>query len=286
MGRFLRSLGHMTTTAMNPLDTEQMEWIPTGPGKSFRPLRFESGGWSELMRLEPGSVVALHRHTGEVHAYGLSGTRQILGTGEIAGPGSYAYEPAGTVDAWQAVGDRPCVLHLKITGAIEYLDPSGQVTETVNSASQRAAYLAWCARTDAEPAPQVLGSARPGQPAENLPPDDPRAVATAYFRAWQAHDPGAPGSLLAGHATFAGPLGTAGNADEMATAIQRLFAITTDVVVQKMTAAGGDVITWFDLHTTVAPPASVANWSQIRDGKIIRVRATFDPRAIIAGQSR
>jgi hypothetical protein len=40
------------------------------------------------------------------------------------------------------------------------------------------------------------------------------------------------------------------------------------------------------LHTTVAPPASVANWSQIRDGKIILVRATFDPRAIIAGQSR
>jgi hypothetical protein len=70
------------------------------------------------------------------------------------------------------------------------------------------------------------------------------------------------------------------------TAIQRLFAITTDVVVQKMTADGSDVITWFDLHTTAAPPASVANWRQIRDGKIIRVRATFDPRAIIAGQSR
>ena len=46
-----------------PLDTWRMDWIPTGPGKSFRPLRFEPGGWSELMRLEPGSVVALHRHT-------------------------------------------------------------------------------------------------------------------------------------------------------------------------------------------------------------------------------
>ena len=48
--------------------------------------------------------------------------------------------------------------------------------------------------------------------------------------------------------------------------------------------AGSSQITWFDLHTTVAPPAPVANWSQIRDGKIVRVRATFDPRAIIAGQ--
>jgi len=84
------------------------------------------------------------------------------------------------------------------------------------------------------------------------PADDPRALAAAYFAAWKAHDPGALRALLADDATFAGPLGTAGNADEMATAIQGLFAITTDVVVQVMAADGGDVVTWFDLHTTVA----------------------------------
>jgi ketosteroid isomerase-like protein len=117
-----------------------------------------------------------------------------------------------------------------------------------------------------------------------FPPDDPRALATAYFRAWKAHDAGALRGLLADDATFAGPLGTAGNGDEMATAIQRLFAITTDVVVHVMAADGADVITWFDLHTTVAPATPVANWSQARDGKIVRVRATFDPRALVAGQ--
>ena len=42
----------------------------------LQPLRFEGHGWSELMCLEPGSVVALHRHTGDVHAYNLSGTRR------------------------------------------------------------------------------------------------------------------------------------------------------------------------------------------------------------------
>ena len=67
----------------DPLHTEGMAWIPTGGGKAFRPLCFEADGWSELMYLEPGSVVPLHRHTGEVHAYNLSGSRQILGTGEI-----------------------------------------------------------------------------------------------------------------------------------------------------------------------------------------------------------
>ncbi len=59
------------------LRTEDMPWIPTSPGKSFRPLRFDAGGWSELMRLEPGSLVARHRHTGHVHALtcrGLDGS--------------------------------------------------------------------------------------------------------------------------------------------------------------------------------------------------------------------
>jgi hypothetical protein len=61
-----------TTELALPLDTENMQWIPTGPGRSFRPLRFAADGWSELMRLEPGSIVALHHHTGEVHAFNLS----------------------------------------------------------------------------------------------------------------------------------------------------------------------------------------------------------------------
>ena len=81
------------------LRTDDMAWIPTGPGKSFRPLRFEANGWSELMRLEPGSSVALHRHTGEVHAYNLAGTRQILGNDKVVGPGDYFYEPTGTIDS-------------------------------------------------------------------------------------------------------------------------------------------------------------------------------------------
>jgi hypothetical protein len=57
---------NMTFEPARPLDTDGTPWIPTGPGKSFRPLRFAADGWSELMRLEPGSAVAVHRHTGEV----------------------------------------------------------------------------------------------------------------------------------------------------------------------------------------------------------------------------
>jgi hypothetical protein len=113
----------LTTEPARPLDTDAMPWIPTGPGKSFRPLR----------------------------------TREILGTGELVGPGNYVYEPAGTVDTWGATGDGPCVIHLKATGVIEYLGPDGEVTETVSAASQRAIYLEWCQREGVAPDPRILG---------------------------------------------------------------------------------------------------------------------------------
>jgi 2,4'-dihydroxyacetophenone dioxygenase len=148
---------HLTFEPACPLDTEAMPWIPTGPGKSFRPLRFTADGWSELMRLEPGSAVALHRHIGDVHAFNLAGTREIYGTGELVGPGNYVYEPGGTIDAWTAVGDEPCIIYIKVTGTIEYIGDQGDVVETVNSDTQRAVYLAWCREHAVEPSTQILG---------------------------------------------------------------------------------------------------------------------------------
>jgi hypothetical protein len=147
----------VTFESARPLDTGGMPWIPTGPGKSFRPLRFAADGWSELMRLEPGSAVAVHRHSGEVHAFNLAGTREIYGTGERVGPGDYVYERPGTVDGWGAVGDEPCVVHIKVVGTIEYLDGNGQVIESVNAETQREVYLAWCRAHGAHPAEQILG---------------------------------------------------------------------------------------------------------------------------------
>jgi hypothetical protein len=150
----------------HPLHTEQLAWVPTGPGKSFRPLRFEPDGWSELMRLEPGSLVGWHLHTGDVHAFNLIGTRQILSTGETVGPGDYVYEPAGNVDTWQAVGEQPCIVHIKVVGAVEYLDENGNVVGGADTASQQAAYLAWCQQHRTEPAVAVIdgesdGDSRP-----------------------------------------------------------------------------------------------------------------------------
>jgi 2,4'-dihydroxyacetophenone dioxygenase len=129
-----RAIGHGT-----------VPWVPLAPGKSFKPLRFlrEDRGFVELLRLDPGEEIALHRHTGEVHALNLEGSRQ-LNTGEIIGPGDYVYEPAGNVDSWKVVGDVPLVVLVVVTGAVEYLDASGNVTKRYTAKTLRDLYDAYC----------------------------------------------------------------------------------------------------------------------------------------------
>ena len=129
-----RAIGHGT-----------VPWVPLSPGKSFKPLRFlrDDRGFVELMWLDPGEEIPLHRHTGEVHALNLEGSRK-LNTGEIVGPGDYVYEPAGNVDSWKVVGDVPLVVMVVVTGAVEYLDAEGRVTRRYTAQTLRDLYDAYC----------------------------------------------------------------------------------------------------------------------------------------------
>lgn len=148
------------TPKASPAD---LPWIPTGDGKSFLPLRFGVDSWSELMRLEPGSVVDLHRHTGTVHAVNLTGSRLIDENGEIVGPGDYVYEPPGTVDSWRCHGEEPCTLFIVVTDRVEYLDRDGNVIGFASAETQHQIYEDWC-RSHHLP----LRLSLPTQPAANL----------------------------------------------------------------------------------------------------------------------
>ena len=48
-----------------------------------------------------------------------------------------------------------------------------------------------------------------------------------------------------------------------------MFAITTDIAIEKMLADGQDVLTWLELPTSIAPPTAVATWSRNENGKIV-----------------
>ena len=107
---------------------------------------------------------------------------------------------------------------------------------------------------------------------------DPRTLATTYFQAWQAHDFDTLRSLLTDDATFRAPLGRADDAETCVAGLRGMAQIVTDVDIQKMFVEDGDVMTWFELHTTVAPPSPTANWMHTEDGRIKTIRVTFDAR--------
>jgi quercetin dioxygenase-like cupin family protein len=124
-------------------------WVPLSDGKSFKPLRFLSGnrGFVEMLRLEPGASMPRHRHTGEVHAFNLEGSRQLC-TGEIINPGDYVYEPAGNVDSWKNIGDRPLVILVIVMGAVENLGPGDSVTNVYTADVLNTLYRQYCEAHD------------------------------------------------------------------------------------------------------------------------------------------
>ena len=109
----------------------------------------------------------------------------------------------------------------------------------------------------------------------------PDEVADTNFTAWTAHDWDTLRSILADDATFRGPLGTADSADECVAGLRGMAEILRDVEVVKRFVDGDDVLTWFQLHTTGAPPAPTANWMHVEDGRIRSIRVTFDPRPLL-----
>ena len=112
---------------------------------------------------------------------------------------------------------------------------------------------------------------------------EPTALTTTYFDCWRKGDFATLRSILADNVDFVGPLAQLDNADDCVNAMRGLVQITTDILVRKVFADGPDVLTWFELHTKVAPPCPVANWSHVGDGKIDRIRVTFDPRPLVGG---
>lgn len=106
-------------------------------------------------------------------------------------------------------------------------------------------------------------------------------IASQYFSAWAAGDFDALRGVLADDASFRGPLGQADGADAC---IRGLRGIAEGVGLPRVcviAAEGDDVITWFELQTKDGP-LPVANWSHVEGGRITQVRATFDPRPILA----
>ncbi|MFE5734323.1 nuclear transport factor 2 family protein [Streptomyces sp. NPDC056528] len=108
---------------------------------------------------------------------------------------------------------------------------------------------------------------------------DPQDVAVAYFDAWRSKRFDDVRALLADEGfTYSGPLAELDDADACRDALARLGGVMTDLVVERSFVSDDDVVTFFTVHTSVAPPNKVANWLHVENGKIQRIRAVYDAR--------
>ena len=110
--------------------------------------------------------------------------------------------------------------------------------------------------------------------------DDAAKVATTYFDAWKANDFDTMRSLVADDASFEGPLATLEGAEDYIKGIKGLSQVISEIAIQKIFVDGQDVLTWYEMHTTVASPVAVANWLHVEEGKIKSLRVAFDAREL------
>jgi hypothetical protein len=90
-------------------------------------------------------------------------------------------------------------------------------------------------------------------------------------------------NLMQGKMIFEGPLDTFNKADDYLEANKKLSSIIQRVDLKKVFVDGEDVCVLYEMVTnTPAGTAFIAEWYQVRGGKIAYIRAVFDARPFAA----
>ncbi len=91
-------------------------------------------------------------------------------------------------------------------------------------------------------------------------------------------------AYLSDDLVFVGLFETYPNAEAYLKALTGLLSITVRLDVKKIIAEGNDVAVFFELETKAPAEATtlVAEWHQVRNGKISRVESAFDGRPFAA----
>lgn len=112
--------------------------------------------------------------------------------------------------------------------------------------------------------------------------ESPAEVVKAYFDAWVTRDEPKLRSTLAPDVSFVGALGTAQGTEACVKGlVNGMWKMSPRVTVVHRFVDGNDVLTWFEIHPFDGAPVPVANWSHVENGRISRIRVTFDPRSIL-----
>jgi SnoaL-like domain len=113
----------------------------------------------------------------------------------------------------------------------------------------------------------------------------------SFYAAVAKKDFAAARRYLHDDVAFAGVFDTFRSADDYVAALTGLLSITVRLDVKKIIADGNAAAIFFDLQTKAPAEATVlvAEWHQIKNGKIARVESAFDGRpyaAMFAGRAQ
>jgi anti-sigma factor ChrR (cupin superfamily) len=119
-------------------DTAAVDWIPLAPGAWYKPVRFAANGegWVSLVRLAPGASVPRHRHAGAVQGFNLQGRGRFVEDDIATTPGTFTFEPSGTVDTLVVEGDEELVMLFVVDGPVEYLAGDDSVARRETQATK------------------------------------------------------------------------------------------------------------------------------------------------------
>lgn len=135
------------------IGSDDLPFVTVDKGVELQLLHVDlsTGLWINRTRLQPGASVIRHLHTGPVFAVTLQGRWYYRESPEqVNEPGSYLFEPAGSIHTLQSVADQagPTVAWFAIWGPNINLRSSGEVHSISDARSVLAAYQELCAEAD------------------------------------------------------------------------------------------------------------------------------------------
>jgi hypothetical protein len=110
---------------------------------------------------------------------------------------------------------------------------------------------------------------------------NPAEIMQAFKQAMKSGDVAGARKLVHDDMTFVGPFDKFDRPEPYFAALGKLASMVKSVTVHRMFAAGDDVCVLYDMETT-AGTSFIAEWLQLRAGKIAAIRTVFDPRPFAA----
>lgn len=111
-----------------------------------------------------------------------------------------------------------------------------------------------------------------------------RTILEQYYDAVKKRDMAKARTYLADNMVFVGLFETYPNADAYISTFTKLMQIVTRLDVRTIIGEGENAAIFMEMETKAPAPAVtlVAEWHQIKDGKIVRAQSAFDGRPFAA----